>query len=80
MSHLHDEGLRSRDDLTPARVLGYTRWQGVSNWLDRTPPRGQAARIGRFTSKHVAGKGDGSRRESAHGLTLTLIEALGSRW
>ena len=30
-------------------------------------------------SSYVARKGDGSRRESAHGLTLTVIEALGSR-
>jgi len=34
-----DQGLRSPDDLTPARLLEYTRWQGVGNKLGRNPPR-----------------------------------------
>lgn len=34
-----DDGLRSRSDLTHEKVLDYTRTQGISNKLGKTPPR-----------------------------------------
>jgi hypothetical protein len=34
-----DSGLRSPEDLTPAKVLDYTRWQGIGNKLGPNPPR-----------------------------------------
>lgn len=32
-------GLRSSEDLTPEKVLEYTRWQGVGNKMSKNPPR-----------------------------------------
>ena len=34
-----DDGLRNRDGLTAARVLDYTRWQGIGNKIGPNPPK-----------------------------------------